>query len=270
MENEMKIRAETLNRFIDMHTVSVRCSGDTAHAAAAARGASIPRRLTLVLGLSIFFIFFTGPAAATHCQSSPATGLDWSGCNKSRIMLGNANLEGANLSSANFTQTDLRSANLKSANLQKTKLVRASLAGANAEKANFARVEGHRASFVGMAAEGASFANAELQRADFSDAGLTGANFEKAELGRAKFAGAKLKDTRFSFANLARAGFSGAIIEGPIAFDRSILFLTRFEGVDLSAATGLLQAQIDIACGNSATKLPPGLSIPTTWPCGFD
>lgn len=146
----------------------------------------------------------------------------------------------------------------------------ASLAGAHAEKANFARVEAHRASFVGISAEGASFENAELQRADFSRAILIGTNFKKAELGRSTFSGARLKGTRFSLANLARADLSGVIIEGPVAFDRSVLFLTRIEGIDLSTATGLQQAQIDLTCGDDRTKLPPGLSVPARWPCAFD
>ncbi len=123
---------------------------------------------------------------------------------------------------------------------------------------------------MGVSADGASFANAELQRADFSRARLNGANFERAELGRAKFDRAKLKGIRFSFANLSRADLSGAIIEGPIAFDRAVLFLTRIEGMDLSAATGLRQAQIDLGCGDAMTKLPPGVSVPASWPCKFD
>ncbi|NEK55267.1 pentapeptide repeat-containing protein, partial [Rhizobium leguminosarum] len=49
--------------------------------------------------------------------------------------------------------------------------------------------------------------------------------------------------------------------------DRAFMFLTHIEGLDLSAATGLEQAQIDLACGDASTKLPVGLSAPTTWPC---
>ncbi|WP_173513874.1 pentapeptide repeat-containing protein [Sinorhizobium psoraleae] len=219
---------------------------------------------------AVLALAWADPAAAEHCKNSPAPGLDWSECRKSRLMLSEADLESANLFKTNFTLTDLRRANLKSANLEKAKLVRASLVGASAEKANFAQVEAHRANFAGISAKGASFVNAELQRADFSQARLTDANFEKAELGRATFHGAKLKGTRFSRANLSRADFSGAYIEGAIALDGSILFLTRIEGVDLSAATGLQQAQVDQTCGDAATKLPPGLAVPARWPCEFD
>ena len=148
--------------------------------------------------------------------------------------------------------------------------VRAWLAGARAEKANFARVEAYRSSFVNIVATGASFASAELQRADFSGAHLTGANFEKAELSRAHFKGAVLTGTRFSLANLSRADLTGTKFEGPLVFDQAFLYLTRIEGLDLSAATGLEQAQVDLACGDDKTRLPAGLTTPSSWPCGTD
>ncbi|WP_157628198.1 pentapeptide repeat-containing protein [Ensifer sp. BR816] len=259
----MKTTDETPNHIAYIHPAGVRRSASAAYASA--RRAVIHALLTAALAL-----IWAGSAAATHCKNAPAPGLDWSDCKKTRLMLREADLEGANLFSADFTMTDLRDADLKSANFEKAKLVRASLAGANAEKANFARVEAHRASFAGISAKGASFANAELQRTDFSRARLIGANFERAELGRSNFDGAKLNGTRFSLANLSRADLSGVIIKGPVAFDRSVLFLTRIEGLDLSAATGLQQAQIDLTCGDDATKLPPGLSVPARWPCEFD
>ncbi|NVD39847.1 pentapeptide repeat-containing protein [Ensifer sp. HO-A22] len=215
-------------------------------------------------------LIFVSSAQAAHCKSWPKPGVNWSECNKSRLMLAGANLESANLFNANFTMTDLRDANLSFANLEKTKLVRASLAGASARKATFARAEAHRASFVRFSAKDVSFESAELQRTDFSRADLARVNFEKSELGRATFGGARLEDVRFSLANLSRADFTGASFAGFIAFDRSILFLTRIEGVDLSTATGLRQAQIDTACGDAATKLPAGLSVPASWPCMFD
>lgn len=237
----------------------------------AAGGCGILPKVLTIMSVSAMVAFACGGSAeAAHCKGPPAPGLDWSGCNKSHLMLPGANLKGANLSSVDFTLTDLREADFRSANLEKAKLVRASLAGASAQNAIFARVEAHRASFVQFFAQDVSFTNAELQRADFSRAHLVGVDFEKAELGRAKFQGAILKDVRFSLANLSRADFSGASLAGSIAFDGTILFLTRVEGIDLSTATGLLQSQLDMACGNAATKLPPGLTAPASWPCEFD
>jgi uncharacterized protein YjbI with pentapeptide repeats len=235
---------------------------------------AMPPRLApafLAAGLLLAASVFTGqPAMAAYCNSTPEPGLDWSNCTKKSLMLPSSELAGANLFGTDFSMTDLSGSNLTSANLEKAHLVRAWLSGARAEKANFARVEAYRSSFVNIIANGASFASAELQRADFSGAQLTGADFEKAELGRAHFKGAVLTGTRFSFANLSRADLTGARFEGPLIFDQAFLFLTRIEGLDLSAATGLEQAQVDLACGDDKTKLPVGLTTPSSWPCGSD
>jgi hypothetical protein len=47
------------------------------------------------------------------------------------------------------------------------------------------------------------------------------------------------------------------------------MFVTRVEGLDLSTATGLTQAQVDVACGDDKTKLPAKLTVPKSWPCKF-
>lgn len=226
----------------------------------------------LALGLSALLVTFTvsNPAYAANCKEPSAPGADWSDCNKKLLMLGGIDLEGGNLVNTDFTLTDLRGANLTSANLEKATLVRSSLAGARANKANFAKVEAYRSSFAGISAEGASFNSSELQRTNFSGAKLTGADFEKAELGRANFDKAVITGTRFPMANLSRATFSGSSFEGPLDFTDAFMFLTRIEGVDLSAATGLEQEQVNLTCGDSATKLPQGLTTPTNWPCPVD
>jgi len=211
-----------------------------------------------------------GPALAADCGSTAAPGLDWTDCTKRNIMIPGSELEGAKLFSTDFASTDLSNSNLKSANLEKATLVRASLAGAAAEKANFSKVEAYRSNFTGISAEGANFASAELQRSGFAKAKLTGANFEKAELGRADFDDALLTGVRFSLANLSRADLSHATFEGPIIFDHAFMYLTRIEGLDLSAAQGLEQGQIELACGDAKTKLPAGLNPPSGWPCPPD
>lgn len=223
-----------------------------------------------LVGLAVALAFSAGTAAAADCRSAPAPGIDWRDCNKSNLILKDANLERASLVNTDFSETDLRGARLDSANLEKATLLRASLAGASAEEASFAKVEAYRSDLSGVSAENASFASAELQRSRFIDAGLKGADFQKAELGRADFSGSALADNSFALANLSRADFRDARMEGPVDFAGAFLFLTRFEGVDLGAATGLQQEQIDIACGNAATLLPRGLTAPRTWPCRFD
>jgi uncharacterized protein YjbI with pentapeptide repeats len=221
-------------------------------------------------GIALSAPFHIGPAVAMDCQSYPEPETDWHECDKSNLMLSRSDLSGANLVDTDFTSTDLRNVNLTGANLEKATLVRSSLAGAKAEKANFSRIEAYRTNFSGLAAQGASFASAEMQRADFSGADLTGADFQKAELGRADFDKAVITGAKFPLANLSRADFRGARFEGPLDFTGAFLFLTRIEGVDLTAATGLEQRQIDQACGDQATKLPAGVSAPSDWTCTFD
>lgn len=233
-------------------------------------GGACGRRLVVGLSALLVTLTVTNSASAANCKGPSAPGADWSDCNKKQLMLGGIDLEGGNLANTDFTLTDLRGANLTAANLEKATLVRSSLAGARADKANFAKVEAYRSSFAGISAEGASFNSSELQRTNFSGAKLTGADFEKAELGRANFDKAVITGTRFPMANLSRATFSGSSFEGPLDFTDAFMFLTRIEGVDLSAATGLEQEQVNLTCGDSATKLPQGLTTPANWPCPVD
>lgn len=214
--------------------------------------------------------FYAGEASAVECRADPRPGIDWSGCKKRLLMLDGGNFEGANLSGADLSMTDLSRTNIKKANFNKTMLVRASLAGADAEGADFERAEGYRSNLSGISAPGANFVSSEMQRANFSEAELSNVDFTKAELGRALFFKAKLGNVRFAMANLSRASFHTAEINGPLDFTSAFLFLTRIEGVDLSAATGLTQDQIALSCGDDNTKLPAGLQKPTQWPCEDD
>ena len=234
-------------------------------------GTLVSRTATIMSSLAIAFTFFPlDLAAAADCSASPMAGLNWSACTKHLIIIPSSELEGANLHKTDFAGTDLSDSNLKSANLEEANLMRASLADTNAEKANFKEVEAYRGNFSNISADGASFKNAELQRTNFSGAKLAGANFERAELGRADFDQAVLTGSRFTLSNLSRADLSHATFEGPLILSHAFMFRTRIEGLDLSAAQGLVQAQIDLACGDAKTKLPAGLEAPTNWPCPPD
>lgn len=215
---------------------------------------------------------FMVPAAqaAGSCGSSAAANVDWSGCVKKNLMMSGNDFQGANLSEADFSMTDLRNNNLTGANLQKARLIRSWFTGSTADKADFSRIEGYRAGLQNVSAKNANFESAELQRANFSSSILTGANFEKAELGRTTFDKADVTDVDFTLANLSRADISKAVFTTPPRFDRSFMFLTRIEGLDLSNAVDLAQAQVDLACGDTATKLPTGLRAPASWPCPKD
>ncbi|TIX90060.1 pentapeptide repeat-containing protein [Rhizobium sp. P44RR-XXIV] len=232
---------------------------------------SVARSLDiLVLSAVLLLAGASMSAQAGDCGNVAAPGLDWSKCSKTNIMLQSSDLHGANLAGAHFDSTDLSDTNLTSANLEKATLVRTWLKNVHADGANFKRIEAYRSDFSNASANGASFANAELQRAEFGGAKLNNADFQKAELGRADFDKAVLSNVNFSFANLSRATLAGAVMQGPVSFSGAFMYLTRIEGLDLSNSTGLQQAQINLACGDTTTKLPSWLSAPSVWPCPPD
>ncbi|MEF0939652.1 pentapeptide repeat-containing protein [Rhizobium sp. BR 362] len=238
----------------------------------AARGRFVAAGLS-GLTLAVAILLASGvhkSAQAGDCGNVASPGLDWSECSKTNIMLQGSDLQKANLAGAHFDSTDLSNANLTASNLEKATLVRTWLKNVQAEGANFSRIEAYRSDFSNAVANGAVFASAELQRGEFGGAQLTNTDFQKAELGRADFDKAVLGGTNFSLANLSRAALSGAMIKGPVAFGGAFMYLTRIEGLDLSAATGLEQQQINLACGDKATKLPAGLKAPENWPCPPD
>ncbi len=134
---------------------------------------------------------------------------------------------------------------------------------------------------IDRAREGASCPHCNLFQADFSSKRLTGRNFAGSRLRQADlsatvmnhtvFAGGDLRDVNayggvfsssvFSGANLTHASFVGAYLQGA-EFRGATLDGTNFSGAEMSRARGLTQRQLDAACGDDATTLPRGLSIP--------
>lgn len=226
---------------------------------------------TAIAALLIWLIGSEASTAAdVDCRAAAAPGVNWENCDRKLLMLRYSDLSGANLFGANLTSTDLRQSNLIGAVLEKSTLFRASLVGSKAIGTRFSRIEAYRANFSDIEATGASFENAEMQRARFENANLANTDFTKADLGRAQFHGADITSSRFSLANLARVDFRAIKPSIGVDFDRAFLFVARLEGVDFSTATGLTQQQVDMACGDDATVLPAGLTMPHSWPCDFD
>jgi uncharacterized protein YjbI with pentapeptide repeats len=67
----------------------------------------------------------------------------------------------------------------------------------------------------------------------------------------ANFAGADLTHASFVGTYLEGANFAGANLDG-----------TNLSGAEMDRARGLSQAQLNRACGDGATRLPPGLRVP--------
>lgn len=88
---------------------------------------------------------------------------------------------------------------------------------------------------------------------------LTGADFDNSRLvlacmSKANFRSATFRNADLSGANLADSKMDDADLSG------AILTVTSIKGTDLTRAKGLTQAQLDTACGDSATRLPAGLT----------
>jgi hypothetical protein len=121
-------------------------------------------------------------------------------------------------------------------------------------------------------------------RANFCEADLGDEVLNKAMLAGANFAKAKLQKAQLEYANLTRANFSEAQLQGAnldnamlhlailhkailrdASLQHAMLFQANLQGADLSNVKGLTQYQINMACMDQHTKLPPGLSRPK--PC---
>lgn len=101
---------------------------------------------------------------------------------------------------------------------------------------------------------------ADLSNTCVRGGNLEGANFDGAKLtlmcmSYADFEGASFRGADLSGANLAHADLDGADFTG------AKLTITSFRGTDLSKAKGLTQAQLDAACGDTATKIPAGMHV---------
>jgi len=95
---------------------------------------------------------------------------------------------------------------------------------------------------------------------------MTGADLTDGDFYRNDFTGADLTGAKLTDAILPRSVFTGATLGGA-DLSGAFLLRSRFEGVDLSGVQGLVQVQIDQACGDAQTLLPAGLVAPASWPC---
>jgi uncharacterized protein YjbI with pentapeptide repeats len=109
--------------------------------------------------------------------------------------------------------------------------------------------------------EGRNFSGARLRQANVSLATLDRLNASGADLSvldgfGARFTGANLSRANLDAANLVGAYLGGANLRGS-SMKGSVL-----AGADMATARGLTQAQLNTACGDATTRLPPGLSVP--------
>jgi uncharacterized protein YjbI with pentapeptide repeats len=116
--------------------------------------------------------------------------------------------------------------------------------------------------FSGLEARGLNLRGARLRQADLSLAVMNRTRFGNADLRDVEAYGAVFSGSDFSGADLTNASFVGVFLEGS-SFAGARLNGLNLSGAQLRRATGLTQRQLNAACGDAATELPGGLTIPS-------
>lgn len=115
--------------------------------------------------------------------------------------------------------------------------------------------------FSGLQARGLNLSGARLRQADLSLSVMNRTRFANADLRDIEAYGAVFSGSSFAGADLTNASFVGAYLDGA-NLSGATLTGANFAGASLKRATGLTQARLNRACGDEATQLPAGLSIP--------
>ncbi len=115
--------------------------------------------------------------------------------------------------------------------------------------------------FAGLQARGLNLGGARLRQADLSLSVMNRTRFSNADLRDVEAYGGVFSSSNFAGANLGNASFVGAYLDGS-NFRGATLAGANFAGASLERATGLTQGRLNQACGDEATRLPRGLTIP--------
>ena len=125
--------------------------------------------------------------------------------------------------------------------------------------------------------EGAVFESCNVGRCNFDYANLENANFEGAVFESTSFAHTNLRYANLSYSGMndvfgvsfANSDLSNADLSstnlGTADFKNANLKDANLKGANFAFATGMTQAQIDHAIGDSSTILPEGIHKPATW-----
>jgi uncharacterized protein YjbI with pentapeptide repeats len=174
---------------------------------------------------------------AKHLRYAYLKGVWFPGAKLQDAYLDGAYLEGAYLKDANLSEASLWNAKLSDANLAGALLSNAQmfqtlLTGAHLEHAYL---------------DGAILMNVLASDAHLEDAFLVNAMLDQTLLDGADLDGADLRGAHLKDVDLEDADLEGADLEG-----------AKLVGVNLRGARNLTQEQLDAACIDKSTKLPPG------------
>lgn len=149
----------------------------------------------------------------------------------------------------------LGGATARSALLSGARLHQAQLSNTDLSRAIFDTLPTERHSDLSNAdLSGALLVDAHLRYALLRDANLTGTNLSFADLEHAELQDVVLTNAKLVCSKLSNAEIEGAQLEG-----------AHVEGADFTGARHLVPAQLQMAIGDGATKLPPGVPPPRSW-----
>ena len=115
--------------------------------------------------------------------------------------------------------------------------------------------------FSGLEARRLDLSGARLRQADFSLSVMNRTRFSNTDMRDVEAYGGVFSSASFASANMTNASFVGANLDGA-SFSGATLTGANFSGASLQRATGLTQSRLNQACGDEATRLPRGLSVP--------
>ncbi len=172
-------------------------------------------------------------AIKTLCQTplDDSLRLDLRHCDLTGADLTEADLTAANLAEAKLIRADLSHSDLAAADLSEADLTGASLRRTSLKYANLIETD---------------LTTAELTWTDLTECDLTEANLTGANLTRADLTGAVLEHSDLTEANL----------------DGTILTSTDLSGANLDSVSGLVQAQLDLACQEPFRKNSKPKNLP--------
>lgn len=230
------------------------------------------------IGFSVLALSLFGTNSA-FAQTQVSASVNMSGscasCDLSNRVMPRLSLQGSNFSGSNFSRS----------NLSGGKFHKSNLAGASFHKAYLMRVEGGYTNLRGANLRDATLIEAKLTNSDISHSDLRRADLTNGifidssfilsdltsvDAVNANFRGANFSNARLEHGDFENANFTKSVLRevkfGNAHVQNAIFTDADFSGADLLNVAGLSQAQLNLACGDSATKLPSGLVLST---CDF-
>ncbi|NHK27870.1 pentapeptide repeat-containing protein [Parvularcula flava] len=225
-------------------------------------------RVTKGRGLASVWDALTGK----EVEQAPVTALnaDLTGSRFSRELMPKSSFVKATLDRSTFSHTIMDGSMLDSAFIRQASFVQTDLKETTARGSDFSGSVFERADLGGSLMQSAIFDNAEFRDTSMTAVQFSGASFREARLTdtmamRSVFYRADLIGVVAERVSFRRARFDEALLIGAVLHETDVTSATftnaDLTGADLTTVTGLMQEQLNSACGNAMTKLPAGLKV---------